>query len=93
MQRATGTTIYVLRRGTITYWVNCISRKHQSPSIDRFRICFNLDKNAKGAITKWIEFAISKNVQTLELDLRDNDTKFGNYVFPDKILIGNVDLH
>ncbi|KAI3748860.1 hypothetical protein L6452_12254 [Arctium lappa] len=66
-------------------WVNHIILKHQSPTIDQFRICFNLGKNAKGAIGKWIDFAISKNVQTLELDLRDDDTKLGNYVFPDKI--------
>ncbi|KAJ9540694.1 hypothetical protein OSB04_027200 [Centaurea solstitialis] len=71
-------------RNSYIDWVNCvISKYHQSPNnIVHFRICFNLDKTAKGAMTRWIKFAVSKNVQTLELDLSDNDA---NYVFPHKI--------
>ncbi|KVI09942.1 hypothetical protein Ccrd_011660 [Cynara cardunculus var. scolymus] len=70
-------------------WVNYIIRQHKSSNIDEFKICFDLDKNGRGAIGKWIEFAISKNVKTLELDLRHKNgiISYGwrNYVFPNKI--------
>ena len=71
-------------RNRFINWVNYIIRQHKSSNVDEFKICFDSDKNAKGAIGKWIEFAISKNVQKLELDLRSS---YGqrNYVFPNKI--------
>ena len=50
-------------------WVYRIIRQHNSPTIDQFKICFSLDMVSKGAIDKWIEFAISKNVKRLALDL------------------------
>ncbi|KVI09956.1 putative FBD-associated F-box protein At5g56700 isoform X2 [Cynara cardunculus var. scolymus] len=83
------TSFCLAERNNYINWVNRIIRQHKSPIIDEFKICFDLDKNAKGAIRKWIEFAISKNVQRLELDLRQKNglISYGwkNYVFPNKI--------
>ncbi|KAJ0705238.1 hypothetical protein HanPI659440_Chr14g0571301 [Helianthus annuus] len=36
-------------------WVNRVRCHHNSPMIEDFLISFNLDKQSKGAITKWIE--------------------------------------
>ena len=59
---------YVKRTKYIN-WVYRIIRQHNSPTIDQFKICFSLDMVSKGTIDKWIEFAISKNVKRLALDL------------------------
>ncbi|KAJ9539979.1 hypothetical protein OSB04_026485 [Centaurea solstitialis] len=77
------------KQGTITWsWVDHIIRQHKSPTIDKFQIRFTLDENAKDALDKWIKYAISKNVQTLELSmLRILETR-GNYCFPNKIFDG-----
>ncbi|KAJ9539828.1 hypothetical protein OSB04_026334 [Centaurea solstitialis] len=66
-------------------WVDHVIHQHKSPTIDKFQIDFGLDENAKVAIDKWIKYAISKNVQTLELYLARNDATWGNYCFPNKI--------
>ncbi|KAJ9539826.1 hypothetical protein OSB04_026332 [Centaurea solstitialis] len=63
-------------------WVDHIIHQHNGPTIDKFKICFGLDDNAKDAIDKWIEYAVSKNVQTLELSLVRSRI---NYSFPNKI--------
>ncbi|KAJ0705232.1 putative leucine-rich repeat domain superfamily [Helianthus annuus] len=69
---------------------------HNSPMIEDFVISFNLDKQSKGAITKWIEFAMSKNVQNLELNLMEDEDGFSddvrNFVFPIKIFIKKTRL-
>ncbi|KAJ9539993.1 hypothetical protein OSB04_026499 [Centaurea solstitialis] len=51
-------------------WVNHIIHQHKRPTIDKFNVTFGFDKSATDAINKWIEFAISKNVQTLELNFK-----------------------
>ncbi|KAL4575003.1 hypothetical protein LXL04_021843 [Taraxacum kok-saghyz] len=69
-------------------WVNRVTRQHKAPTIISFRISFDLDKSSKGAIDKWVDFAISKRVQKLELDLLENGETLRqppkNYVFPIK---------
>ncbi|KAJ9539982.1 hypothetical protein OSB04_026488 [Centaurea solstitialis] len=66
-------------------WVDHIIHQHKSPTIDEFKIRFGLDENAKAVIDKWIKYAISKNVQTLELFLLRIHATCGNYCFPNKI--------
>ncbi|KAJ0705231.1 putative F-box domain, leucine-rich repeat domain superfamily, F-box-like domain superfamily [Helianthus annuus] len=77
-------------------WVNRVMCHHNSPMIENFVISFNLDKQSKGAITKWIEFAMSKNVQNLELNLMEDEDGFSddvrNFVFPIKIFIKKTRL-
>ena len=71
-------------------WVNRVVRQHRGPTIDDFRICFDLDKTTKCAIDKWIKFAVGKRVQRLELDLLENGESLRqplrNYTFPYKPL-------
>ncbi|KAJ9541816.1 LOW QUALITY PROTEIN: hypothetical protein OSB04_028322 [Centaurea solstitialis] len=79
---------YPIARDKYMSWVNHIIHQHQSPTIDEFQIRFSLDENAKGALDKWIKYAISKNVQTLEVSLVRIHGTCGNYCFPYKIFDG-----
>ncbi|KAJ9539837.1 hypothetical protein OSB04_026343 [Centaurea solstitialis] len=64
-------------------WVDHIIHQHNSPTIDKFKICFGLGENAKAAIDKWIKYAISKSVRSLELSLLSSRSRTsGNYCFP-----------
>ncbi|KVI09943.1 FBD-like protein, partial [Cynara cardunculus var. scolymus] len=80
----------LLERNKYINRVNRVIRQHRSAMIEEFKICFDLDKYCKGSISKWIEFALSKNVQKLELDLIDKSQMCSdpalNFVFPNKIL-------
>ncbi|GJU28755.1 FBD-like protein, partial [Tanacetum coccineum] len=71
-------------------WINRVMFHHKSGILEDFKICYDLDKHYKGALTKWIEFAISKKVQKLELNLMENEDIFSdpvrNFVFPHKVL-------
>ncbi|KAJ9539991.1 hypothetical protein OSB04_026497 [Centaurea solstitialis] len=62
-------------------WVNHIIHQHKRSTIDKFNVSFGFDKSATDAINKWIEFAISKNVQTLELNFKRFSQTGGNYSF------------
>ncbi|KAJ9539992.1 hypothetical protein OSB04_026498 [Centaurea solstitialis] len=62
-------------------WVNHIIDQHKSPTIDKLNISFGFDKRATYAINKWIKFAISKNVQTLELNFKRFIKADENYPF------------
>ncbi|CAN0923920.1 F-box/FBD/LRR-repeat protein At5g53840 [Linum grandiflorum] len=72
-------------------WVNKVVSEMQERScstrVTKFRVFFNLaiDSNSKGDIDRWVKFAISKRVESLELAfnlsvLRDDS----NYVFPEE---------
>ncbi|PWA43262.1 F-box domain, Leucine-rich repeat domain, L domain-like protein [Artemisia annua] len=71
-------------------WINRVMLHYKSGTLEEFKICFDLDKHYKGALTKWIEFAMSKKVQKLELNLMENEETFSdsvrNFVFPHKVL-------
>lgn len=47
-------------RNNFINWVNRVIRQHKSKKIDDFKISFNLGKESKCIIGKWIEFAIRK---------------------------------
>ncbi|KAH0695269.1 hypothetical protein KY285_022366 [Solanum tuberosum] len=57
-------------------WVSCTLQMCKGQRLDQFRVCFDLNKSARHEIDKWIEFAFSRNVQRLELDL----LKGGDYI-------------
>lgn len=86
---AVDSKLRVVERPKYINWVNRVTRQHKGPTIDEFRICFDLDKSSRGAIDKWVEFAISKRVQKLELDLLENGEMLRqpprNYPLPIKI--------
>nr|XP_043610226.1 FBD-associated F-box protein At5g22730-like [Erigeron canadensis] len=79
----------VVERPKFINWVNRVTRQHKGPTIDEFKICFDLDKSSKSAIDKWVEFALSKRAQKIELDLLENGEMLRqpprNYVFPIKV--------
>ncbi|CAL8172505.1 unnamed protein product [Prunus armeniaca] len=70
-------------------WVNHALKQHSGQSIERFRVIFFLDNVFTSSIDKWVQFAMEKRVQRLELDLlttggggwHDDD-----YTFPYKLL-------
>nr|XP_011464183.1 PREDICTED: F-box/LRR-repeat protein At3g58900-like isoform X2 [Fragaria vesca subsp. vesca] len=48
-------------------WVDSVLNQHRVANIERFRIAFEL--GPRSCIDKWIQFAMRKGVQILELDL------------------------
>ncbi|KAM5572450.1 F-box/LRR-repeat protein [Rosa sericea] len=50
-------------------WVDSVVEQHRAPRIDQFRVSFYLDKSFSSSIDKWVEFALKKGVQMLELNL------------------------
>lgn len=57
-------------------WVNKVLKSHRAPTIDEFRICFDLTTASSYHINSWIKFAITKRAQRLELDFSRTP---GNY--------------
>ncbi|KAL6283085.1 hypothetical protein ACE6H2_014014 [Prunus campanulata] len=68
-------------------WVNRVVEQHRGQNIERFRACFFLDCRFKSSIDKWIQFAIERRVQILELEFLA-EKSFGDedYTFPQKLL-------
>lgn len=50
-------------------WVNRTLQMCKVERLDQFRVCFDLNKFAHHDIDRWLEFAVSRQVQRLELDL------------------------
>ncbi|EYU24345.1 hypothetical protein ABFS82_03G009600 [Erythranthe guttata] len=73
------------RRNYVT-WVNRILRSHKAPTLKQFRISFGLNRKHRKSITRWLEFALSRQVQRLELDLIYYNEPLMYYRFPDELL-------
>ncbi|CAN6586494.1 unnamed protein product [Malus baccata var. baccata] len=71
-------------------WVNSVMEQHQGPTVEQFRVCFDLDPRFSSSIDKWIQFAMKKGVQMLELDLLSYGVFprkfFPCYTFPHELL-------
>ncbi|XP_021817736.1 putative F-box/LRR-repeat protein At4g15060 [Prunus avium] len=69
-------------------WVNRVLEQHRGQSIERFRVIFFLDKGFTSDIDKWIQFAMEKRVQVLQLDLLAEWVNYSphDYAFPYKLL-------
>ncbi|KAL7108690.1 hypothetical protein ACP275_06G128000 [Erythranthe tilingii] len=74
-------------------WVNHILQSHESATLKEFRICFDLSKSSQKAITKWLAYAFSRQVQRVEVDLSSNlDNRRARplrYSFPKELLDQN----
>ncbi|VVA32351.1 PREDICTED: F-box/LRR-repeat [Prunus dulcis] len=70
-------------------WVNSVVEQHTWPNIEQFRIAFDLDNSFSSSINKWIQFALKKRVQILELDFSENGIHHRQkscYNFPHELL-------
>ncbi|KAK4722104.1 hypothetical protein R3W88_012337 [Solanum pinnatisectum] len=68
-------------------WVN--------PTLKMCKVCFDLNKLAQHDIDNWIEFAVARQVQRLELDLLECGEftqGFGNCVFNTLVSIMNMNM-
>ncbi|XP_059658903.1 F-box/FBD/LRR-repeat protein At1g16930-like [Cornus florida] len=64
-------------------WVNQVLKSNNSPSVDEFRVHFDLDESCSLDIDNWVNFAIEKRVKRLELELSEIWRTSEGYSFPD----------
>ncbi|XP_071713595.1 putative F-box/LRR-repeat protein At4g15060 [Rutidosis leptorrhynchoides] len=74
--------------------VNSAIRSYKHPKVKDLRIRYGLNRNHKKVIDNWLEFAVVKKVEFLELDLLSISD---NYDFPrrftsKKLILKNVNL-
>lgn len=69
-------------------WVDHVVQQHSSPTIQHFRACFDINNAFTDHVDKWIEFAMNKRVQILELEfyIEHGDVVKDIYQFPHKLL-------
>lgn len=73
------------KRRSFVSLVDHVVQQHTGPMIERFRACFFLDRRFASSIDEWIEFAMKKRVQILELEFLAANAK-DNYIFPHELL-------
>ncbi|KAK9919337.1 hypothetical protein M0R45_027936 [Rubus argutus] len=66
-------------------WVDSVMETHRAPTIEQFRVCFDIDCRFTTSVNRWIEFAMNKRVHTLQLEFY-RETREDVYQFPHKIL-------
>ncbi|XP_059643051.1 F-box/FBD/LRR-repeat protein At4g26340-like [Cornus florida] len=71
-------------RSKYVSWVNRVLSSHKGTTIEEFRVSFDLDIYYGIYIDAWINFAIKKRVQRLELNLKRlyYSQRQGRYFFP-----------
>ncbi|KAL3504409.1 hypothetical protein ACH5RR_034250 [Cinchona calisaya] len=65
-----------MERCKFVKWVNKVLQLHKALALDEFRVHFDLQGSSREAIDKWLQFAFSRKVQRLQLDLSGH-TNFG----------------
>nr|XP_043616051.1 F-box/FBD/LRR-repeat protein At1g78750-like [Erigeron canadensis] len=81
--------LWTLERQKYVSQVNEFIEHHDYETIQEFRIRFDLDNEYEEHINRWLQFAVKKKVEILELDLNRIDENVGcyeNYVFPKRLL-------
>nr|XP_011465992.1 PREDICTED: F-box/FBD/LRR-repeat protein At4g26340-like [Fragaria vesca subsp. vesca] len=73
------------QRRSFVSMVDAAVKQHTGLTIERFRACFFLDRRFAQSIDEWIEFAVKKRVQILELEFSTANYK-DNYTFPHELL-------
>ncbi|XP_062169845.1 F-box/LRR-repeat protein At3g58900-like isoform X2 [Alnus glutinosa] len=59
--------LYRIERTKYVMWVNGVLKLHRAPTIDQFRVSFDLDVDYRHDLDHWVKFAFEKRVQRLEL--------------------------
>ncbi|KAL8039192.1 hypothetical protein ABFX02_10G018750 [Erythranthe guttata] len=67
-------------------WVNSVIKSHESRTLKEFRIRFHLDRSSRKTITRWLQFAFSRQVERLELDIQNYSCSTKYYCFTEKLL-------
>ncbi|RXH81158.1 hypothetical protein DVH24_005072 [Malus domestica] len=70
-------------------WVNSVVEQHIWPNVEQFRVAFDLDDRFSNSINKWIQFALKKRAQVLELDFSEDGVyrrRKSCYNFPHELL-------
>ncbi|CAN6577087.1 unnamed protein product [Malus baccata var. baccata] len=70
-------------------WVNSVVEQHILPNVEQFRVAFDLDDRFSNSINKWIQFALKKRAQVLELDFSEDGVyrrRKSCYNFPHELL-------
>nr|XP_011458548.1 PREDICTED: F-box/FBD/LRR-repeat protein At5g22700-like isoform X1 [Fragaria vesca subsp. vesca] len=69
-------------------WVDRVLVQHEGHNIERFRAFFFLNSRFTNPIDKWIEFAMQKRVQVLELQffVKQYYCTRDNYAFPENLI-------
>ncbi|CAN1778370.1 F-box/LRR-repeat protein 25 [Linum perenne] len=60
----------LVEKKTYIQLVSKVLAQHKGPKVDKFRVCLQLmsTSNSGGDIERWVEFAISKGVERIDLD-------------------------
>ncbi|PRQ43736.1 putative F-box domain, leucine-rich repeat domain, L domain-containing protein [Rosa chinensis] len=74
-------------------WINSVVKQHNVPCIELFRVRSHLNQEFAGSIDKWIQFAMEKGVQTLELDFSIFGCIPPMYTFPHDLIKHLCDGH
>ncbi|XP_062169713.1 F-box/FBD/LRR-repeat protein At5g53840-like [Alnus glutinosa] len=73
--------LHRIARTNYVKWVNRVLELHRTPAIDQFRVFFDLTEDYRRDIDNWINFAMEKRVQRLELSF-DYCSLINPYPFP-----------
>ncbi|KAK9716408.1 hypothetical protein RND81_06G230800 [Saponaria officinalis] len=58
------------KRSKFIAWVDHVLKQHVDSSIDEFRVVFDLDNSWQCHVDKWVSFALTKQVKTLDLNFQ-----------------------
>ncbi|KAL8039236.1 hypothetical protein ABFX02_10G021900 [Erythranthe guttata] len=71
-------------------WVNSVLKSHKAATLKEYRISFDLCRSTGEPVNRWLEFAFSRRVQILELDLSPTIMNWRpwskTYAFPEELL-------
>ena len=59
--------LYRIETTKYVKWVNEVVKLHRVPTIDQFRVSFDLDVDYRHDLDNWVKFAFEKRVQRLEV--------------------------
>ncbi|KAL8053401.1 hypothetical protein ABFX02_05G068400 [Erythranthe guttata] len=78
------------KRETYVKWVNSVLRKHKAAILKDFVIRLRLSRTFQKDVNRWINFAIVRHVQRLELDLTTDNWSLINCSLPQELLTQNT---